>query len=283
MGDSHAGYAYSGRCSAWAFRCLDLSKAKRVFVLGPTHYFYFRGLALSTFAQYHTPLGAFTVDQPTLAAVEAAVEAAGAPDVRRIPRKRELDEHSLEMEIAFLYQRCEAVFGSDPAQFPTIVPMLVSGDAEDEKAIGRALLPYLRDPENAFVVSSDFCHWGRQFGDYRPYFQGNDRAKLVNLRDGDAPPTPPIHESIKMLDYEAIEAMETGSHDAFVENLEETDNSVCGRHPIGAMMAALELLGAERAEGEDKPRFKHVRYDRSTLLTDPTKSSVSYVSAYATF
>ncbi|KAJ6785759.1 hypothetical protein PWT90_04849 [Aphanocladium album] len=277
----HAGYAYSGRCSAWGFRCLDLSKAKRVFVLGPTHYFYFRGLALSTFDKYSTPLGEFTVDQKTLRDVYAAVESHGAPEVRNIPRKRELDEHSLEMEIAFLYQRCEAVFAS-PEEFPSIVPMLVSGDADDEKAIGRVLLPYLRDPENAFVVSSDFCHWGRQFSDYRPYFKNGDRGNLVNLRDSDAPPTPPIHESIKMLDYEAIDAMETGSHDAFVGNLEETDNSVCGRHPIGAMMAALELLGAD-TKAEDKPRFKHVRYDRSALLTDPTKSSVSYVSAYATF
>ncbi|OAA81728.1 DUF52 domain protein [Akanthomyces lecanii RCEF 1005] len=278
---SHAGYAYSGRCSAWAFRCLDLSKAKRVFVLGPTHYFYFTGLALSTYSKYSTPLGAFTVDQQTLRDIAAAAESHGKPEVRNIPRRREIDEHSLEMEIAFLYQRCEAVFAT-PAEFPSIVPMLVSGGAADEKATGRLLLPYLRDPENAFVVSSDFCHWGRQFSDYRPYFKGNDRSKLVNLRDSDAPPQPPIHESIRMLDYEAIEAMETGSHDAFVDNLEETDNSVCGRHPIGAMMAALELLGAD-SKGEDKPRFKHVRYDRSALLTDPTKSSVSYVSAYATF
>lgn len=221
------------------------------------------------------------MDQATLREVYEAASAQGGLDVRNIPRKRELDEHSLEMEIAFLYQRCEATFSS-PDAFPTIVPMLVSGDAGDEKAIGRVLLPYLRDPANAFVVSSDFCHWGRQFSDYRPYFKGGDRAKLVNLRDSDAPPTPPIHESIKMLDYEAIEAMETGEHDKFVDNLEETDNSVCGRHPIGAMMAALELLGADMPAGE-KPRFKHVRYDRSALLTDPTKSSVSYVSAYATF
>lgn len=277
----HAGYAYSGRCSAWGFRCLDLSKAKRVFVLGPTHYFYFTGLALSTFAKYATPLGDFTVDQPLLREMYDAASAQGDLDVRNIPRKRELDEHSLEMEIAFLYKRCEETFAS-PADFPTIVPMLVSGGADDEKAIGRVLLPYLRDTANAFVVSSDFCHWGRQFSDYRPYYRDNDRAKLVNLRDGDKPPTPPIHETIKLLDYEAIDAMETGSHDAFVENLEETDNSVCGRHPIGALMAGLELLGADMPEGE-RPRFKHVRYDRSALLTEPTKSSVSYVSAYAKF
>ncbi|KAM3430570.1 hypothetical protein NHJ13734_007685 [Beauveria thailandica] len=278
----HAGYAYSGRCSAWAFRCLDLSQAKRVFVLGPTHYFYFSGLALSTFSQYSTPLGAFSVDQQTLRDIAASAASAGAPEVRNIPRRRELDEHSLEMEISFLYQRCEATF-SRPEDFPTIVPMLVSGDADDEKAIGRLLLPYLRDPANVFVVSSDFCHWGRQFGDYRPYFPGGDRKRRVNLRDGDAPPTsPPIHESIKMLDDEAIEAMETGVHDAFVANLEDTDNSVCGRHPIGAMMAALEMLG-DIASLEKRPKFKHVRYDRSALLTDPTKSSVSYVSAYATF
>lgn len=28
---------------------------------------------------------------------------------------------------------------------------------------GELLAPYLDDPSNAFVFSSDFCHWGRRF------------------------------------------------------------------------------------------------------------------------
>lgn len=33
-----------------------------------------------------------------------------------------------------------------------------------EAAYGRLLAPYLEDPGSLFIVSSDFCHWGRRFG-----------------------------------------------------------------------------------------------------------------------
>ncbi len=32
-----------------------------------------------------------------------------------------------------------------------------------EAQYGKLLGPYLDDPENLFVVSSDFCHWGTRF------------------------------------------------------------------------------------------------------------------------
>ena len=151
----HAGYRYSGRCSAWAFRCLDLTNIKRVFVLGPTHHYGFGGLHVSTFEHYSTPLGMFKVDQDTIgdlreAAVDSKWHAFGD-----MPREGEEDEHSLEMEIAFLYKRCEEAFGKTE-DFPKIIPMLVSGKGSYEKQAGKLLHPYLHDPENAFVISSDF-------------------------------------------------------------------------------------------------------------------------------
>lgn len=33
-----------------------------------------------------------------------------------------------------------------------------------EAAYGGALAPFLSDPRNLFVISSDFCHWGHRFG-----------------------------------------------------------------------------------------------------------------------
>ncbi len=197
-----------------------------------------------------------------------------------MPREHELKEHSLEMEIAFLYKRCQETY-KKKEDFPRILPMLVSGGRQDEKAIGKILAPYIGNPENAFVISSDFCHWGKGFGDYRPYWPQNDPKQAVNLSDwDDCPNDPPIHETIRLLDEQAMDALETGVHDNFVNNIRKTENSVCGQHPIGAMMAALEIYGADRLEKE-KPRFKVVRYNRSLLLTKPTDSSVSYVSAYA--
>jgi hypothetical protein len=42
-----------------------------------------------------------------------------------------------------------------------------------------------------------------------------------------------------------VEAVETGVHDTFLEVLQDTGNTVCGRHPIGVLMAAVEVLEEE--------------------------------------
>ena len=45
----------------------------------------------------------------------------------------------------------------------TVVPILVGSLANDkEQLYGELLAPYLADPDNLFVISSDFCHWGRR-------------------------------------------------------------------------------------------------------------------------
>ena len=75
-----------------------------------------------------------------------------------------------------------------------------------------------------------------------------------------------------------MDAIERGDHGAFLENLKETGNTVCGRHPIGVVMAAVELLEKERKKGG---RFKFVRYERSSDAVELADSSVSYASAYA--
>ncbi len=50
---------------------------------------------------------------------------------------------------------------------------------------GRIFAKYLADPNNLFIISSDFCHWGQRF-----------RYTEYDERKGE------IHESIKALDYE---------------------------------------------------------------------------------
>ena len=107
---------------------------------------------------------------------------------------------------------------------------------------------------------------------------------FTTLRASDPTPSQPhIHESIAEVDRECWEAVETGSHKKFLDKLEETENTVCGRHPIGVMMAAIETW-RERGQGrENKGKFRFVRYERSSLVQAPMDSSVSYCSAYATF
>lgn len=46
----------------------------------------------------------------------------------------------------------------------TIVPVLVGSLNPDKEATyGRIFAKYLADPQNLFIISSDFCHWGNRF------------------------------------------------------------------------------------------------------------------------
>lgn len=59
---------------------------------------------------------------------------------------------------------------------------------EKEACYGRILSSYLADPQNLFVISSDFCHWGQRFrytyydrsyGNIYQSIEGLDRAVSI--------------------------------------------------------------------------------------------------------
>jgi AmmeMemoRadiSam system protein B len=154
--------------------------------------------------------------------------------------------------------------------------MIGNTEPSTETSLGSLLAPYLSDPSNIFVISSDFCHWGSRFR--YTYYQVADGSSASHLRSSSRiPPDWPIHESIKAVDQESMDAVESGDHDEFVGHLKDTGNTVCGRHPIGVFMAA---VGQAQLEG-DKGKFKFLRYERSGLVDDVKDSSVSYCSAFA--
>jgi AmmeMemoRadiSam system protein B len=289
----HAGYKFSGPCAAWAYSCLDLSRAKRVFVLGPSHCYGLGACAVSGFSEYATPFGNLTVDVDTVKKIQEE------GDMERIPKRYELQEHSLEMHIPYLYLMCERAFDNED-DFPQIVPILIgSHGLEGEKEVGHILAPYLKDPTNAFIISSDFCHWGDLQFSYSPYSPDRNINGLTSLTRFDSKPNgEPIHETIRAVDEAAMDAVKSGNHAAFVQNLRLTGNTVCGRHPIGVTMAAMELCTREtslsqstKTSEDDEtqsgsqemgiPRFSIIKYDRSNLVEHPADMSVSYVSAYA--
>jgi AmmeMemoRadiSam system protein B len=197
--------------------------------------------------------------------------------------RAEEDEHSLEMHLPYIYKMLSRSFSSSE-DFPLLVPILVGATSgASERMYGEILAPYLIDPTSVFVVSSDFCHWGErfQYTYYLPASSANAKGYSLSRRDK-APIEPPIHESIGQLDKMAMDAIEEGRHAGFLDNLKQTGNTVCGRHPIGIVMAALEILKESgKISGEDNGRFKFTRYERSNDVKDIKDSSVSYASAVA--
>lgn len=284
----HAGYTYSGPAAAWAYKCLDLSNAKRIFLLGPSHAWGLPGCALTKHDKYETPLGDLVVDRKTVEELEASKEFV------TMSESKDETEHSMEMHLPYIYKMLSLHFKSE-AEHPPIIPILVGGTQPlKEKLYGQILAPYLADPTSVFIVSSDFCHWGLRF-QYTYYLpavtlstgsvSSHHRVSALDgrqLRRRDKNPTdPPIYESIARLDKMSMDAVEGGKHDDFIHNIDETGNTVCGRHPIGVIMAAVEVLRKQGKIGEEKGQFKFVRYERNEDVDDVQGSSVSYASAFA--
>jgi AmmeMemoRadiSam system protein B len=118
------------------------------------------------------------------------------------------------------------------------------------------LAKYMEHPENFFVVSSDFCHWGQRFS----FTWSNPKLTA-------------IHKSIESLDYMGMELIEAGDPAGFTAYLAQFGNTICGRHPIGVLLALL----AARGSGTHVTKF--VRYEQSSQCKKMTDSSVSYASA----
>ncbi|KAH7406316.1 MEMO1 family [Phaeosphaeria sp. MPI-PUGE-AT-0046c] len=267
----HAGYSYSGPAAAWAYKSADWANAKRVFLLGPSHHHYLTGAATTACTAYATPLGNLTIDTALVQEIKEAWS------LDTMTRRVDEDEHSLEMHLPYIYKMLELhnpAFQSSPSSVPLVPIMIGNTSPTTESHLGALLAPHLSDPTSLFVISSDFCHWGSRFRYtyYQPPSGAPTHLKSASKIHRDWA----IHESIAAVDQESMDAVESGSHDAFLEQLRESGNTVCGRHPIGVFMAAVEKLGVQGTG-----RMKFVRYERSGLVEDVGDSSVSYASAFA--
>jgi len=139
----HAGYIFSGPIAGAAFRTWaeQPGSIKRVVLLGPSHYVYFRGIALPRVAAFATPFGTVRLDRD-------AVE-----KLRSLPSVHEFhpahgQEHCLEVELPFLQQSLSDF---------TIVPLVI-GDATDEEVCD-VVETLWGGAETRFVLSSDLSHY----------------------------------------------------------------------------------------------------------------------------
>ena len=253
---------------------------KRIFLLGPSHTLYLPGCAASQASYYETPLGDLEVDKETIAELR---ETSKFEKWRSNPEE---EEHSLEMHLPYIYKMLSKAFKSED-DFPVLVPILVGATSgKTEKEYGKIFAPYLADPTSVFIISSDFCHWGERF-QYTKYIPQHPSVPTLTPKPRDltrlekTPTDPPIHESIGHLDQLSMKAISTGDHDTFLQNLKETENTVCGRHPIGVVMAAIEVLREEGKIKDDAGRFRFLRYERSNDVMTVKDSSVSYASGVA--
>ena len=164
----HAGYDYSGKVAAAAYRQIAGKPYKTVFLLGPSHYVPFQGVSIYPYGTWETPLGKVPIDEQLAAAVmeQCSFVRYQAPAFEH--------EHSLEVQLPFLQKVLENF---------KIVPLVMGKLSGPEL---RALADHLttrveQNPGRVLIIaSSDMSH-------YHPYHEATamDRATLRQIEATD--------------------------------------------------------------------------------------------------
>jgi len=233
----HAGYRYSAPVAAAGYRCLRGHAYKRVIVLAFSHRNAGRYTGVDVSAEltaYQTPLGKVPIDREVCDALLKKAGFSANPGIDR-------GEHSLELQLPFL-QRVLKEY--------QLVPLLVGRMSDSDYAeAAQALMPWI-DDDTLLVASSDFTHFGPNFG-YQP-FRDNLPKNIRAL--GDKAAAPILH----------------GDFDGFVDHLSKTSDTICGRGPITLLLRILSMEGG--AAGT------RTAFDTSGNMTNDWSNSVTYQS-----
>ncbi len=196
----HAGYPYSGRCAAYAYKEILEHKLPDTFIiLGTNH----SGPEVSTTIEdYETPLGIAKIDLPLARAIINN-------GVRNDPEPHE-HEHSIEVQIPFLQY-----FVPDLK----IVPIVVGGPRY--KLAAEAIRKAVKETGRkiCIIASSDFTHYGFTYS-YVPFTEN-------------------IRENIEKLDMGAIEFIKKNDSDGFMKYVDGKQATICGKYAIAALIDAL--------------------------------------------
>jgi len=228
----HAGYSYSGQTAAFGPAATQ-KKYKRIVIIGPSHrVFMNETLSVPAATHYETPLGQVPLD---LEFIDSLLKHS---IFQKVPRVHE-HEHSVQIELPLL-QYNQKDF--------KLVP-IVAGDCSAETIKKAAsILKSLVDDETLVVASSDFTHYGWNYG-YVPF-------------------TKNIPEQIKKLDMGAYEYIADLNSVGFLDYKRKTGATICGYVPIAILLSMLDK----------STEVKLLKYTTSGEITGDFSNSVSYLS-----
>ncbi|MGA2916245.1 MAG: AmmeMemoRadiSam system protein B [Sedimentisphaerales bacterium] len=226
----HAGYQYSGRTAAMGIQSLG-RQYKRIIVIGPSHHMPMEDvLSIPQETVYQTPMGQVEID------TEFVKKLLEHPQFQVIPQAN-LPEHSTQIEVPLLQY----------AQKDFKVVLIVAGQCSMQTITKAAsILNSLIDKDTLVIASSDFVHYGPDYG-YVPFKKN-------------------VQEGLKNLDMGAYKYIEKLDSSGFIEYREKTGATICGYVPIAILLSML-----------DKTAQAHlINYATSGQLTGDFTNSVSY-------
>jgi len=138
----HAGLIYSGPIAASAYCLMSQSTLpKRIFILGPSHRIFFKGIATSTATSFGTPLGEIPVDRTLVDQIE------NLPGIDAYDPAH-TQEHCIEIQLPFLKVQMDQV---------PIIP-LIAGESS-ASTVARVIKTALSLPDTLVVISTDLSHY----------------------------------------------------------------------------------------------------------------------------
>ena len=233
----HAGYIFSAQTAIKTLLKAVEGNYSRILVIAPSHRIPFRGIALSEFDTYRTPLGDIPVDMESVANIEGT----GNDYIEYMSDAHER-EHSLEVQLPLVQH-----FFNDFKLIPIINGLI---DKESARHIALALRDWWRE-DILWVISSDFTHYGRSFN-YVPFHKD-------------------IKENLRKLDLSAVKLILDGDLEGFSKYLHKTRATICGCGAIQILLAVLELVSEE-----NEFEAELVHYTTSGDLTLDYSQCVSY-------
>ncbi len=200
----HAGYTYSGMAAAAAYNTVINKKVSRVFLLGPSHYVRFAGVALPRAPFFETPFGNLPVDQEVVSMLKQQPHFLEQEETHAV-------EHSLELQLPFI----KKLFPSAP-----IVPMVV-GNLQSENEVDEVAgsIKFHLQENDLIIASSDFTHYGPRFG-FTPCLEKRK-------------------EKIQELDARAYYHLQQLDPSGLLRFYQESGVTICGLYPIAILLALL--------------------------------------------
>ncbi len=149
----HAGYVYSGKVAAYAYRQAQNKEFETVVILGPSHHFGFKGCSIYPDGMYVSPLGNIPIDRNLAKTLSRAT---GYGFVPRAHQK----EHSIEVQIPFIQKTIP-----DAKIIPVVLGLPTSNLIEN---LAKGLAKIASEKKILVVASTDMSH-------YLPKDQANRR------------------------------------------------------------------------------------------------------------
>jgi MEMO1 family protein len=231
----HAGYQYSGIVAAYGYNAIKDYDYKRVIVIAPSHYARYTGASILDVDYYKTPLGLIKLD------IGVCNNLINNPPLIGTLKKAHAREHSIETQLPFLQTVLKDF---------ELVPILIGRlNNESFNFLADKIKPMI-DEDTLVVASSDFTHYGPNYG-YMPKFKEGD-----------------IESNIKKLDYGAFERILALDFDGFLRYKSATGITACGFMPVALLLKLLP----------DDVQGKILRYDTSGNQMGDFNNSVSYAS-----